>query len=89
MHATIFGIDTCDIRFIRFKHVRQPRYRRGKRTLLGANIVRKPHGYGKYARKPAGSTMYDLAVAAAVETVMESGGGIELSYICIQFRVNS
>jgi len=40
----ICGIDTCDVRFIRFKHVRQPRYRRGKRALLGANIVRKPHG---------------------------------------------
>jgi len=52
---------------------------------LSANLT----GYGKYARKPAGSTMYDPAVAAAVETVMESGGGIELSYICIQFRVNS
>ena len=58
---------------------------------MSANLT----GSGKYARKPAGSTMYDptaaaaAAAAAAVETVMESGGGIELSYICIQFRVNS
>lgn len=50
---------------------------------LSANLT----GAGKYARKLAGSTMYDPA--AAVETVMESGGDIELSYICIQFRVNS